>query len=96
MSYAAKWVETSAEYQKTSVICPANVEPELARQISAVALRAFRAVGGRGYGRVSEPCSTDQVFELNFLLIERDLRINRRLLSDRELILSSEDIELRY
>jgi len=52
MSYAAKWVETSAEYQKTKVICPANVEPELARQISAVALRAFRAVGGRGYGRV--------------------------------------------
>jgi D-alanine-D-alanine ligase len=52
MSYAAKWVETSAEYQHTSVICPANVEPELARQISSVALRAFRAVGGRGYGRV--------------------------------------------
>src|SRR5438132_1635070 len=52
MSYAAKWVETSTEYQHTRVICPANVEPELARQISAVALRAFRAVGGRGYGRV--------------------------------------------
>ena len=27
LSYAAKWVETSAEYQKTSVICPARVEP---------------------------------------------------------------------
>jgi len=52
MSYAAKWVENSAEYQNTKVICPANVEPELARQISSVALRAFRAVGGRGYGRV--------------------------------------------
>jgi D-alanine-D-alanine ligase len=52
MSYAAKWVETSVEYQKTSVICPAQVEPELARQIGQVALRAFRAVGGWGYGRV--------------------------------------------
>jgi D-alanine-D-alanine ligase len=52
MSYAAKWVETSAEYQHTRVICPANVEPEQARQISSVALHAFRAVGGRGYGRV--------------------------------------------
>ena len=52
MSYAAKWVETSAEYQKTSVICPADVEPELAEQISQVAAAAFRAVGGRGYGRV--------------------------------------------
>jgi D-alanine-D-alanine ligase len=52
MSYAAKWVETSDEYKHTSVLCPADVEPELAQQISDVALRAFRAVGGRGYGRV--------------------------------------------
>ena len=52
MSYAAKWVETSTEYQKTSVICPADVEPELARRISRVALQAFRAVGAWGYGRV--------------------------------------------
>lgn len=52
MSYAAKWVETSTEYKSTSVICPADVEPELASSISQVALRAFRAVGGRGYGRV--------------------------------------------
>src|SRR5438552_2020844 len=29
MSYAAKWVETSLEYQRTKVICPALVEPEL-------------------------------------------------------------------
>lgn len=52
MSYAAKWIETSIEYKHTRVVCPADVEPELAQQISDVALRAFRAVGGRGYGRV--------------------------------------------
>jgi len=52
MSYAAKWIETSEEYHKTSVICPAVVEPELARQIVSTALRAFRAVGAWGYGRV--------------------------------------------
>jgi D-alanine-D-alanine ligase len=53
MSYAAKWLETTVEYQKTSVICPAeDVEPELAREISRVSLEAFRAVGGWGYGRV--------------------------------------------
>jgi D-alanine-D-alanine ligase len=52
MSYAAKWVETAPEYQKTSVICPAPVEAELAGQIGQVALEAFRAVGGWGYGRV--------------------------------------------
>ena len=52
MSYAAKFIETSEEYRKTSVICPAEVEPELAREISATALRAFRAVSLWGYGRV--------------------------------------------
>src|SRR5262249_60583851 len=52
MSYAAKWLENSTEYQKTRVVCPADVEPELARRIDDVALQAFRAVGGRGYGRV--------------------------------------------
>lgn len=68
MSYAAKWIETSTEYQRTRVICPADVEPELAARISGVALRAFRAVGGRGYGRVDmrldeqeQPC----VLEVN-------------------------------
>jgi D-alanine-D-alanine ligase len=52
MSYAAKWIENSIEYQHTHVICPAEVSPELAHRIGAVALQAFRAVGGRGYGRV--------------------------------------------
>jgi D-alanine-D-alanine ligase len=52
MSYDAKWVETSTEYQNTRVICPADVEPDLARQVSQIALQSFRAVGGRGYGRV--------------------------------------------
>src|SRR5262245_9009105 len=51
MSYAAKWMENSVEYQNTKVICPAVVEPELAQRISDVALQAFRAVGGRGYAR---------------------------------------------
>jgi D-alanine-D-alanine ligase len=52
MSYAAKWVETSIEYQKTSVVCPAPVEPDLEKRIGRVALRAFRAVGAKGYARV--------------------------------------------
>ena len=52
MSYAAKWMENSVEYQNTSVLCPAAVTPELAREISAISLKAFRAVGGWGYGRV--------------------------------------------
>jgi D-alanine-D-alanine ligase len=68
MSYAAKFIENSEEYRKTSVICPAVVDPDLAREISSTALRAFRAVGLWGYGRVdirldenNQPC----VLEVN-------------------------------
>jgi D-alanine-D-alanine ligase len=52
MSYAAKWLENTVEYKNTSVLCPAAVDPRLARRIGQVALRAFRAVNGWGYGRV--------------------------------------------
>jgi D-alanine-D-alanine ligase len=68
MSYAAKWIETSAEYQNTTVICPADVEPELAERIGQIALLAFRAVGGRGYGRVDmrlDEANQPYVLEVN-------------------------------
>lgn len=52
MSYAAKNLENTEEYQKTKVICPADVESNLARRIGDLASRAFKAVGGWGYGRV--------------------------------------------
>lgn len=68
MSYAAKWVETSEEYQKTSVICPADVEPDLVRRIGDSAIRAFRAIGGWGYGRVDvrlDELGTPRVLDVN-------------------------------
>lgn len=52
MSYAAKWLESTDEYENTWVTCPAEVEPELEKEIHDVAVRAFRAINGRGYGRV--------------------------------------------
>jgi len=52
MSYAAKWVETSVEYQRTDVICPARVDAEMATLIHKTSIKAFRVVGGWGYGRV--------------------------------------------
>lgn len=68
MSYAAKWIETSVEYQKTSVICPAPVTPELAREVCDIALRAFRAVRAWGYGRVDirlDEAGRPRVLEVN-------------------------------
>ena len=37
---------------RTSIVCPAKVDPQLAHQINTIALRAFRAIGAWGYGRV--------------------------------------------
>ena len=68
MSYAAKHVENSEEYQKTSVICPADVDADLARIISQTAQRAFRAIGGWGYGRVDmrlDESGLPRVLEVN-------------------------------
>jgi len=59
LTYAAKWLEGAEEYGKTSVTCPAVVEPELAREVSSLALRAFRAVGAWGYGRVDVRCDAE-------------------------------------
>lgn len=68
MSYAAKWVENSEEYAGTEIVCPAQVDPELAKEIIATALRAFRAVGAWGYGRVDirlDEESIPRVLEVN-------------------------------
>ena len=68
MSYAAKWLEDTVEYKQTSVICPAVVDPELAREISSIALRAFRAVGAWAYARVDmrlDDAGQPRVLEVN-------------------------------
>ncbi|MDD5707423.1 MAG: hypothetical protein PHR35_15985 [Kiritimatiellae bacterium] len=52
MSYAAKWMANSVEYKRTSVTCPAEVTPALARKLTHLTVKAFRALGGWGYGRV--------------------------------------------
>jgi D-alanine-D-alanine ligase len=68
MSYAAKWVETSIEYKRTRIICPAKVDAGLTALIGKTAVKAFRAVGGWGYGRVDVRLDEDgqpRVLEVN-------------------------------
>jgi D-alanine-D-alanine ligase len=51
VSFAAKWEVDSFEYRHTPVLCPAPIDPVLGDHISGVALRAWAAIGCRGYAR---------------------------------------------
>ncbi len=50
--FDAKWNPESAEYQTMPVICPADIDAELADRIYDVARRSYTALGCRDYARV--------------------------------------------
>lgn len=81
MSYAAKWMENTPEFKNTSVVCPAVVDADLARKISNISIRAFRAVGGWGYGRVDirlDELGEPRVLEVNCnASLEEDVALAR-------------------
>jgi D-alanine-D-alanine ligase len=52
LSFDAKWTTGCAEDVGSRPVCPARIAPPVARQLRAVALSAWRAVRGQGYGRV--------------------------------------------
>jgi D-alanine-D-alanine ligase len=52
VGYAAKWSPGSPEDRGTLPRCPAPLSMAVASRVRLLALRAWRAVGGRGYGRV--------------------------------------------
>lgn len=52
VSYRSKWDAGSDEDLGTQPRCPADLPPELAAELGRLALAAWRAVGGRSYGRV--------------------------------------------
>ncbi|HEY41294.1 MAG TPA: ATP-grasp domain-containing protein [Dehalococcoidia bacterium] len=52
LTYTAKWDPASAEYQNTTVVCPARITSRESKQLEAVALRVFRLLGCRGYARI--------------------------------------------
>ena len=52
VSYAAKWLEHTFEYQNTPRILPAPIPEDVAKKTRKAALRAWKAVGGLDYMRV--------------------------------------------
>ena len=67
-SYEAKWLVEHPLYKGTPAVCPADVAPELEARMKDVALRAFRLLGGKDYGRVDfrlDAAGTPFVLEYN-------------------------------
>ena len=52
VSYRSKWEAGSDEDAGARAVCPAPLPPALAARVQRLALAAWRAVGGGGYGRV--------------------------------------------
>jgi D-alanine-D-alanine ligase len=52
VSYRAKWDEGSAVYIGTVPICPAEIPRRFENRIRDIALRSYKSVGCRDYGRV--------------------------------------------
>lgn len=52
VSYEAKWFEDHNLFKSTPPVCPARIDKKLADRLQRLALEAFDAVGGKGYGRV--------------------------------------------
>jgi len=68
VGYRAKWESGSPEDRGTRPVCPAPLPVALAGKIRLLALKAWRAVGGCGYGRVDfriTPPDMVHVLEVN-------------------------------
>ena len=52
VSYQSKWITGSEEDVGAKPTCPADLPAELNRELEKIAITAWRAVGGQGYGRV--------------------------------------------
>lgn len=52
VTYNAKWVEGTEEYDGTKGVCPADVPVEIEKKAKEIALKAFKIMGLRDYGRI--------------------------------------------
>jgi D-alanine-D-alanine ligase len=52
LTYDAKWESTSADFNGSKVVCPADIDVHVLERIKRIALSAFKATGCTGYARV--------------------------------------------
>lgn len=68
VTYNAKWVEGTPEYDGTVGTCPAQLEPSVEKRVREVALRAYQLMEIRDYARVDirlDASNTPYVLEVN-------------------------------
>jgi D-alanine-D-alanine ligase len=68
ITYNAKWMKGTDEYEHTRGVCPAVLPKELELKIKELALRAFHLLGCRDYARVDVRLSKDNqpyILEIN-------------------------------
>jgi D-alanine-D-alanine ligase len=68
ISYNAKWLKGSDEYEHTKGVCPADLPAGLTTKIKEMALEAYRLIGCRDYARVD--------FRLNRKMVPYILEVN--------------------
>lgn len=51
-SFDAKWNTESEAYRLTGVRCPAEIDPALKRRLEKTAIKTYKAIGLRDYGRI--------------------------------------------
>lgn len=52
VTYNAKWMKGSEEYEGTGVVCPANIPADVEKKVKELAMKAYRLMGLRDYGRI--------------------------------------------
>jgi D-alanine-D-alanine ligase len=52
VTYDAKWMEGTIEYEGTKGFCPAPLLPEVEKEIKEISLKAYQLMGCRDYARV--------------------------------------------
>jgi D-alanine-D-alanine ligase len=68
VTYNAKWIEGTPEYDGTVGTCPAQLEPDVEQRVRDIALRAYQCMEIRDYARVDirlDASNTPYVLEVN-------------------------------
>ncbi|MBI2618965.1 MAG: ATP-grasp domain-containing protein [Ignavibacteriales bacterium] len=68
VTYNAKWIQGTREFEGTVGVCPAPIPTELEKRLKEIALKCYRVMGLRDYGRIDirlDKNNTPYVLEVN-------------------------------